>query len=351
MTPQIVVLARKKNHDRSATRSFLDSGVAGAISCSVTHSAVCPLDVVKTKMQTDVTLAGKSTVAAFSEVVRKSGIRVLLQGLTATASGYFLQGFCKFGFYDLIKSKSLQVIDNEQVSRKFRFPILIGSSAVAEVIASVALCPLEVTRIYMVMNPRLQSGMFNAMREIMTLQGIGGFFNGLPLIMVRQIPYTCAKLAGYDIISDHMRKIVTAMNNMNNELSELQKATIQLSSGVIAGILAATISQPADVLLSRMCGASCKHSQCVIVDGPIALFLALRQMGFKECFTGLQPRAVMIGTLTAMQFFLYERTKAIVADFEFDDALIQSRSLLRKAININYGIFLKSPETQLSSTS
>ena len=122
----------------------MNAAVSGAISCSATHSMVCPLDVVKTKMQTDPALAGMSTGAAFQAIIGKSGLGVLLQGLGATSSGYFMQGFCKFGFYDFLKNGVYSLINDEEVARKYKLPILIVSSGCAEVIASWALCPMEV---------------------------------------------------------------------------------------------------------------------------------------------------------------------------------------------------------------
>ena len=130
--------------ERSIGRKFMNAAVSGAISCSATHSMVCPLDVVKTKMQTDPALAGMSTGAAFQAIIGKSGLGVLLQGLGATSSGYFMQGFCKFGFYDFLKNGVYSLINDEEVARKYKLPILIVSSGCAEVIASWALCPMEV---------------------------------------------------------------------------------------------------------------------------------------------------------------------------------------------------------------
>ena len=84
---------------------------------------------------------------------------------------------------------------------------------------------------------------------------------------------------------------------------------IQLSSGVLAGVLAATISQPADVLLSKVCGGDSLVG-CVIITGPLSLLKTFRDLGLRNCYVGLQPRAIMIGSLTAMQFIIYEQTKA-----------------------------------------
>jgi solute carrier family 25 (mitochondrial phosphate transporter), member 3 len=305
---------------KSNFRNFLNSAVSGAISCSLTHSAVCPLDVLKTKIQTDAALKGKSTMEALRSIVKSGGKGVLLQGLAATFSGYAVQGFCKFGFYESIKLKAFEIIQDKDTIDKYRLPILLVSSGLAEIIASWALCPMEVTRIFMVMNPQLKSGMLSAMKLIIQRDGPSGLFKGLPMIMLRQVPYTCAKLAGYEIISDNLKKIVAGLKRSSTQgignlpgtsvpLEVKNNVFIQLSSGVLAGVLAATISHPADVLLSKVCGAT-ELTECLILSGPISLFQTFKDLGFRNCYAGLQPRAVMIGSLTAMQFILYEQAKS-----------------------------------------
>jgi solute carrier family 25 phosphate transporter 3 len=247
-----------------------------------------------------------------------------------------MQGFCKFGFYDLIKSRIYAFVNDDDLAMRWRLPILLGASGLAEVIASWALTPMEVTRIYMVMNPQVNKGMLSAMKQIVKNDGIKGFFKGLPLIMVRQVPYTCAKLAGYDLISERIKAVALSLEERRQAslkpspstkksalkkvvvLSGVQQAAIQLGSGIMAGVLAACISQPADVLLSKVCGGAHALSECIIIGGPMDLIHTFQEMGWKQCYAGLQPRAVMVGTLTAMQFLLYEQTKAKVMAFKFE---------------------------------
>lgn len=291
----------------------------------MTHSLVCPLDVIKTRIQTDAAMSGKSMGEAFQIIVKTGGKGVLLQGLAATFSGYAIQGFFKFGFYDLIKDRAYQIIGDKNMIERVRLPILLISSGLAEVIASWALCPLEVTRIYMVMNPQMKSGMISAMKSIVAKEGPSGLFKGLPMIMLRQVPYTCAKLAGYEIISDMLTRALKKFQDANQPIAHISIISktplgqgkeaqiknniyIQLSSGIMAGVLAATISHPADVLLSRVCRGS-DPTDCFILNSPMALIERFQELGFRNCYAGLQPRALMIGSLTAMQFVIYEQTK------------------------------------------
>lgn len=75
--------------------------IAGAISCSATHSLVVPLDVIKTRMQTsaDLTTARDAVRAILASGPGSGPLRAsaFFTGLGATAAGYWLQGAAKFG--------------------------------------------------------------------------------------------------------------------------------------------------------------------------------------------------------------------------------------------------------------
>merc|ERR1712177_166312 len=78
---------------------------------------------------------------------------------------------------------------------------------------------------------------------------------------------------------------------------------ISLFSGTAAGVAAAIISHPADTLLSKVNKAGAGG------DGPMVTrpMNIASEMGFvKLCTVGLLPRCVMIGSLTAGQFGIFD---------------------------------------------
>ena len=82
------------------------------------------------------------------------------------------------------------------------------------------------------------------------------------------------------------------------------KMAVALSSGTIAGVAAAIISHPADTLLSLIN----KSETAGGTGGMISRLTNLAvEMGFaKLCLTGLGARCVMIGSLTAGQFAIFD---------------------------------------------
>merc|ERR1711934_1328808 len=89
---------------------------------------------------------------------------------------------------------------------------------------------------------------------------------------------------------------------------------VALSSGVIAGIAAAIISHPADTLLSKVNKAGAGGTGSI----SSRLVNIAKEMGFaKLCLTGLGPRCVMIGTLTAGQFAVFDSIMAALGAEKF----------------------------------
>lgn len=206
--------------------------VAGAISTALSHTATLPLDVLKTKMQSDRALAGLSPTQALRRVVREGGPSQLLTGFSVNAIGYFSQGAIKFGLYEQGKMFFSDAIQRKVPSAdlsetRWRVPIWIASSACAEVVACFALCPMEATKIRMVTDAGYARGTLGALRRILSEEGLRALYRGASPIMIRQVPYTVAKLAGYEALS-------TCFGG-------------GLLSGVVAGALAAAVSQPGDV--------------------------------------------------------------------------------------------------------
>ena len=69
----------------------------------VTHGALCPVDVVKTRIQLDPIKYNKGMFGGFKQVVGEEGIGALATGLGPTVVGYFIQGWFKFGGVEFFK--------------------------------------------------------------------------------------------------------------------------------------------------------------------------------------------------------------------------------------------------------
>jgi solute carrier family 25 phosphate transporter 3 len=189
----------------------------------------------------------------------------------------------------------------EQKAWDNKTAIYLGSSAMAEFIADVFLCPLEATRIRLVSQPTFATGLISGASRLMAEEGLlKGFYSGFGPILLKQIPYTMAKFA---VQGDAADRIAASMGKTVGELTGATKLLVSMGSGVIAGVAAAIISHPADTLLSKVNKAGAGG------EGPVFTRLSriAGEIGFQKlCTVGLGARCVMIGTLTAGQFLLFD---------------------------------------------
>jgi solute carrier family 25 phosphate transporter 3 len=86
---------------------------AGAVCCSITHGAMTPVDVVKTRIQLSPEIYNKGMVGGFRQVIQAEGAGALLTGFGPTAAGYFLQGAFKLGGYEFWKKTAIDLVGIE----------------------------------------------------------------------------------------------------------------------------------------------------------------------------------------------------------------------------------------------
>lgn len=301
--------AKEANYDLTY---YLKGALAGGICCSVTHGGMCPVDVVKTRMQLDPVKYNRGMIGGFKQVIAEEGAMGLWTGIGPTAAGYFVQGWFKFGGVEFFKINISQSI-GERKAWDNRNSIYLVSSACAEFIADIFLCPLEATRIRLVSNPQFANGLFGAFPKIIKQDGVlKGFYSGFGPILLKQIPYTMAKFAVQGWAAE---KIYESTGNNVKTASESTKLSIALGSGVIAGVAAAIISHPADTLLSMINKSETAGGTGSI---PSRLVNLAKQVGLKKlCLTGLPARCIMIGTLTAGQFGIFDTVMSAIGASKF----------------------------------
>jgi len=275
---------------------------AGAVCCSVTHGALTPVDVVKTRIQLDPVTYNNGLVGGFRKVIASEGAGALLTGLGPTFAGYFLQGAFKFGGYEFFKQQSINLLGYETASNN-RTAVYLASSAAAEFFADIALCPLEATRIRLVSEPTFASGLVGGFGKILKTEGVGAFYSGFGPILFKQVPYTMAKFVVYEKVAETVWRTLD-----KNTASDGTKTIVNLGSGLIAGFAAAIVSQPADTMLSKINKTKGLPGESTTSR----LFKIGKELGLRGSYAGIGARLFMVGTLTAGQFAIYGDIKRVL---------------------------------------
>ncbi|KAK0537551.1 mitochondrial phosphate carrier protein [Tilletia horrida] len=275
--------------------------LSGALCCAITHGAMTPVDVVKTRIQLEPQIYNKGMIAGFRQVASAEGPGALLTGLGPTIAGYFLQGGLKFGGYEFWKKTIVDQVGYEK-AKENRMAIYLTASALCEFFADIALCPLEATRIRLVSQPTFANGLLGGFARIAKEEGLGGFYAGFGPILFKQIPYNMGKFATMEVVLESALK---ATNKKKADLKGGEATLYNLGSGLIAGFAAATISQPADTLLSKINKQKALPGETVTSR----LVKMSGELGVRGLFTGLGTRLVMVGSITAGQFAIYGEIK------------------------------------------
>lgn len=282
-----------------STKYFALCGFGGVLSCGLTHTAVTPLDLVKCRLQVNKEKY-KSLGNGFKLTIQEGGMAGLFLGWAPTALGYSAQGLCKFGFYEVFKNLYSNAIGEEN-TYLYRTSLYLAASASAEFFADIALSPMESVKVRIQTSPvgTFPTTLREAFPKILQAEGVNGFYKSLVPLWGRQIPYTMMKFACFERTVEALYQYVVPKPRA--ECSKGEQLVVTFAAGYIAGVFCAIVSHPADTIVSYMN----KAQGSTIGD-------AARTLGFKGMWAGLGPRIIMIGTLTALQWFIYDSVKVVL---------------------------------------
>jgi len=237
-------------------------------------------------------------------VYKEGGVRALFKGWAPTAIGYSMQGAGKFGLYEVFKDFYATMLGEEN-SYQYRGLVFAVASGSAEFFADIMLCPMEMTKVKVQTSPSgtFPTALVPALAEMRANAAETRFpFGSLVPLWSRQIPYTIAKFFFFEkVVEAFYTHVFTKPKDSYDKPTQL---SITFASGYIAGIICAIVSHPADSLVSLM-GKSDHKGKSL---GEIA-----KEVGPKDLMLkGLGPRIVMIGTLTGLQWWIYDSFKTVM---------------------------------------
>nr|CAD7199610.1 unnamed protein product [Timema douglasi] len=206
-----------------------------------------------------------------------------------------MQGLCKFGLYEVFKVFYSDILGEEN-SYVWRTSLYLAASASAEFFADIALSPMEAAKVQIQTKPGFVSTLREALPLIYKDEGLNGFYKSLVPLWMRQIPYTMMKFACFERTVELLYKY--AVPKPRAQCTKGEQLVVTFAAGYIAGVFCAIVSHPADTVVSKLN----QEKGSTAID-------AAKKLGFAGLWKGLGPRIVMIGTLTAAQWFIYDAVK------------------------------------------
>jgi len=290
--------------------------VASSVGGTVTAIAVCPLDVVKTRLQAQPNpcnrwafhpswvemhagyqpppcppaFQARSSLEAFYLIIRYEGLRVLWRGLTPT-------------LFMTVPGVTLYFTLYEQFSRLFGTPSLAG--ACARIISVLFTSPFEMLRTYAQAKPQSQ-GLLTVLPRLVKVQGLSGLYIGVGPTLLRDVPFS----AIYWPVFERVR---VKLEKRNPNSSPFNTSFL---SGAMAGSIAAVLATPADVLKTRM-QMSIDSLDQKEIKPQFSRVIAelLHKEGFRGFFRGVTPRVFRIAPACALMISSYDYCKKLLQDF------------------------------------
>jgi len=290
----IMAAVEEDSCEYGSAKFYALCGLGGILSCGITHTALTPLDLIKCRIQVD-PAKWQSIGTGAKLTIAEDGILGLTRGWAPTAIGYSVQGLGKFGFYEVFKILYGNLLGEER-SYTWRTTLYLISSASAEFFADIGLAPLEAIKVRMQTQPGFAATMREGAPKLYAMEGIGGFYKGLPPLWMRQIPYTMMKFACFERTVEVLYKYVVPKPRA--DCTKGEQLVVTFAAGYIAGVFCAIVSHPADTVVSKLNN-----------DVGSTAVGCVKELGFKGLWKGLGPRIIMIGTLTALQWFIYDSVK------------------------------------------
>jgi solute carrier family 25 phosphate transporter 3 len=243
----------------------------------------------------------KGLISGVSTVLKEEGAKGLVLGTLPTLIGYSMQGTAKFGFYEYFKDLYSNMAGEENAS-KYKGLIWCAGSASAEFFADLALCPMEMVKVKVQTAPAgtWPIHLVPATSQMLAQRADTRWpFGSIVPLWSRQIPYTVAKFFFFEKVVQLFYTHV--FTNPKDTYSKPTQLSVTFASGYLAGVICAIVSHPADSLVSQMGKAANK--------GKSFGQIISEQGWYKLCTRGLGTRIIMIGTLTGLQWWIYDSFK------------------------------------------
>jgi hypothetical protein len=220
------------NSEQSFARLWLAAGLGNAF----TSSLLNPIDVAKTRMQTN----GGYLIATLSNLWSSGGLRGLyLPGLSASIIREFVYSGPRIGFYTPVRDfYRAQAGGQENAAVKVAAALTTGS------LSCILANPIDVVKIRMQRNPAAYSSALAALPAIMASEGLGGLMKGLVPSTLRGASLSVGQLAIYDITKTALRGFGVA-----------EGVPLHVSSALVTGVATAFFSAPFDFLKARTMAA------------------------------------------------------------------------------------------------
>ncbi|XP_074570561.1 nicotinamide adenine dinucleotide transporter 1, chloroplastic-like isoform X1 [Curcuma longa] len=313
-------------------RELLCNAFAGASAGMMAATFVCPLDVIKTRLQVHglPTLAESSRrggiiISSLEEIIKKEGVRGMYHGLSPTILALLPNWAVYFTVYNKLKGL-LHSHDAADVDK----PLSVGANIIAASGAGVA--TTVVTNPLWVVKTRLQTqrmrpgiipyrGIISALRRISREEGIRGLYSGL-LPALAGISHVAIQFPVYENIKSYLG------NRGNTSVDKLSAGNVAIASS-LSKVLASTMTYPHEVVRSKLQEQGHARNSPVQYAGAVDCVRKIFQKdGMSGFYRGYGTNLLRTTPAAVITFTSYEMIQRFANQFKFLSSDERQRDLL-----------------------
>ncbi|KAF8665365.1 hypothetical protein AX16_000384 [Volvariella volvacea WC 439] len=274
-------------------------GIAGAFGATIVY----PIDMVKTRMQNQrSTVVGqllyKNSLDCARKILRNEGFLGFYRGLGPQLVGVAPEKAIKLTVNDIVRARAMDP-DTGRISLFWEL-FAGGAAGGCQVVFT---NPLEIVKIRLQVQgeaAQAESAVRKGAVHIVRQLGILGLYKGASACLLRDIPFSAIYFPAYA----HLKKDLFQEGYNGKQLSFLET----LASAAIAGMPAAYLTTPADVVKTRL-QVEAKKGQTHYKGLRDAFVKIYREEGFKALYKGGPARVIRSSPQFGFTLLAYESLK------------------------------------------
>jgi solute carrier family 25 (mitochondrial iron transporter), member 28/37 len=236
--------------------AFYGHMCAGALAGAVEHTAMFPVDTIKTRLQAATSASGRSYAHAMSTSSGASvaqamqTIRGLYRGVSAAGLGAGPAHAVYFATYEKCKVWFGGGVKGEHAPLAHA-----AAGACATILADALQNPVDTVKQRLQLANSPYAGAMDCVSKTLRNEGARAFYRSYPTTLAMNVPFTAIHFSTYEAAKTALFKASEA---------EREGFAVQFAAGGVAGGLAAAATTPMDVIKTRM------QTHCVLLDCDLA---------------------------------------------------------------------------------
>ena len=203
--------------------------IAGAVAGTVEHTAMYPVDTIKTRMQAlghpGQRLHRLSLAEALRTALKREGIAGLYKGVGAVAAGAGPAHAMHFAVYELAK----EGLGGNRGSTRHHPAIAALSGALATVVNEVVMTPVDLVKQRLQVAHSPYKGVLDCVVTVAKTEGLSAFFRAYKTSLVMSVPFQAIHFAMYEGVKKILLNPMT-WQGQGQEVSS-SSSTINLGEG------------------------------------------------------------------------------------------------------------------------